>query len=355
MSQERPRNDDGELDDDFEVVEQDDELDLDDLIELDELEDLESDIPDLLAQAPAEPATGSLEAFVGGQVQAPDVVALSDLGKVAARRFAGEWPALPVEARRLITFMMGDLPHERYELRFGRALRVALTDEDAVVRQLAITGLWNEEDEACIAILLDLIEQDDSIDVRAEAARAIGEYVSLAEIEEIEEAVAEDMRERLLALVSDPDTEPMVRRRVLESAAVYGGAEIESLIQDAYDTGEHDEIASALFAMGRTCDKRWLPPLIEELASDDAQLRFEAARSLGEIGSDRAVADLLAAMDGEEDVEVRHAVIGALGEIGGKSAKRALQRLAELAEDVDREVIEDALEMSSFDDSGPDL
>jgi HEAT repeat protein len=85
------------------------------------------------------------------------------------------------------------------------------------------------------------------------------------------------------------------------------------------------------------------------LASDEAVLRYEAARALGVIGSDAAVPELLAVMDGEEDVEVRHAAIAALGAIGGRAAVRALRTRADHAEEADEEMIEAALEEATAD------
>ncbi len=345
MFPERPRNED-----EYEDVEIDPEpeIDLDDLVELDELEDLDSDIPAILATPPAEPATGSLAAFDSGVVREADVAALSDLGRTAARTFASAWPALPVETRRRILEVMEELTEERFDLDFGRSVRVAMRDEDAVVRQRALQALWGDDDEALVTPLLDLLRDDPSPDVRAEAARSLAPFALLAEAGDLAEDVTDRVRERLMSIATDDGEDPLVQRIALESAAVFGGEEVSELIRDAYDSGEHDRIGSALFAMGRTHDKMWLPFLLEELASEDAQLRYESARALGTIGSDAAVAELLAAMDGEEDVEVRHAAIAALGEIGSKSAKRALETIAAHAEEADAEAIQAALEEAAF-------
>jgi HEAT repeat protein len=79
--------------------------------------------------------------------------------------------------------------------------------------------------------------------------------------------------------------------------------------------------------MGRNCKSRWLDFLIEEMQSSNAEFRFEAARSSGEIENEDAVPGLLELLD-DEDQEVQDAAIMALGKIGGIGAKQALQKLS---------------------------
>ena len=38
---------------------------------------------------------------------------------------------------------------------------------------------------------------------------------------------------------------------------------------------------SAVHAMGRSADPDWLPTIIEEMHSDDSEMRFEAATAAG--------------------------------------------------------------------------
>ena len=342
MFQERPRNGD-EPEEEFDI-------DLDELVELEELEDLESDIPLLLEKPPVEPPTGSLAAFSGEAVDADEVVRLSDLGRNAVRRMRAEWPAVPVESRRQIVRLMDELAEARFELAFGRALRIALADEDDAVRQLALAALWNDESSDLAGLLLQIIENDPSFDVRAAAARAILPYTTRAELGEFDDDLTDALRTRLLAIALDSTENPLVQRHALEAASVFGGEEIADLIETAYDSGEQDQMGSALYAMGRSSSLRWLSTVLTDLESDDAHLRFEAARAAGMISSDAAVPDLLAMMDGEEDVEVRHAAIGALGHIGGKAAIRALKTLSAHAEEADVDVIQEALEDASVVD-----
>ncbi|MFM9105458.1 MAG: HEAT repeat domain-containing protein [Chloroflexota bacterium] len=341
------RGGDPDSDDPDELDDPDDLVDLDNLIELDDLADLDEQIEALLANPPTAPATGSLAGLGDGAASDEQLLAFSDLSLAALRDFAEGWVGLPAEARRGLVTAMDELSADRIEADFRRVYRLAMHDEDAGVRQLAVAALAGEDAPGLVRPLLALLADDASVDVRAEAARTLGPIAYGAATEEYEDDLAAEVRAGLMAAAHDDD--PLVRRVALESAAVFGGEEIADLIRDAYDTGEHDAIGSALYAMGRTHDRGWLPIVLEELASDDAQLRFEAARAAGALGERESVGDLLAAMNGEEDVEVRHAIIAALGEIGGKAAQRALTTLQAHAEEADVEAIEDAIEEAAFD------
>ena len=345
---EPPRNGEDSFDDDL--------LDDDDItiIELGDLRDLDTGDEEFVE---LERGTGSLEAFVGGHVRPADVVRLSDLDREAVRVFAREWPDLPPETREAILRAIHELTDTQFGLRFERVFRVAVEDPEPTVRQLAVSGLWDDDAEEDVGrLLMSLVRDDPSIDVRTEAARALSTFTELAEIEEIDADLGEVIREELFRVAED-DAEPdMLRRAALESVATAGGDRVAALIRDALEIDDIDWKASALFAMGRTCRAEWLPYVLEELASPEAQLRFGAARACAGIADPAAVSELMEAMDGEEDLEVRHAIIAALGEIGTKSSLRALRTLARMAMPEDEDAFLDAIEMASIlsEDPGTD-
>lgn len=295
-----------------------------------------------------DPGTGSLAPFANGRVLATDVAGLSDLGRDAVARFAAEWPELPAETREQIVRETARLAEDRVELIFGRVLRAMLDDPSAVIRQLAVAALWEDQGQDLIAPLLTMLASDPSPDVRAEAARGLGTFAQLAERGNLSPVTAQELRETLLSAASDDRQPAIVRQRALEAVAVFSREPmIDRLIVDAYDDEDQPWQASALFAMAQSLDPRWLPTVIEELANPDAQLRFEAARACGAYGDDAAIPELLTCA-GDEDTEVRQAAIAALGQIGGRAAVRSLTTLASTAAEVDQELIDAALEEASI-------
>jgi len=85
--------------------------------------------------------------------------------------------------------------------------------------------------------------------------------------------------------------------------------------------------ASALKAMGRSINKRWLPEVGKELTSAEPSLRYEAATAAGEMSADELTQPVIRLCD-DTDREVVLAAIWALGQIGGPESSRALKALA---------------------------
>ena len=288
----------------------------------------------------------SLLAIGQGSRRTEDFVPLSDLSKSRAAIVAAAWPELPEQARIAAVRKMSELSEERLDLSFGRALRIALDDPSPVVRQLAVTGLWEDERPDLVQRLLNLAKDDASEDVRAEAAQGLGRFAGRVAAGEIPTADGDALRATLRELAGDEASAYGVRRRALEAIAGLGGVpDVYRLIADAYAADDQGMRASAIYAMGRCLDPRWFDAVLRELESEEAELRYEAARAAGELGDDRAVPGL-ALLAIEPDAQVRYAAITALGQIGGRAAVRVLRNLAEHADERDAEIIEEALEES---------
>jgi HEAT repeat protein len=302
----------------------------------------DDDAADAAASAERPPLAETLAALAGGPVRPVDVANLSDLDRADGKTFRAAWRTFDEPTRAAIVRAMDELAEDRVELNFGRVLRVALDDPSPVVRQLAVAALWEDERSDVRDRLRRLLAADESEDVRAEAAKGLGRFAELAAEGAIED-VDDGVRGDLLAAAVDPAEAYSVRRRALEAAGAFGADErVRAAIDDFYDSGDQGFRSSALFAMGKSCDGRWLGRLIDELESDEAELRFEAANACGVIGDPDAIPGLVRLAD-DEDAEVRHAAIDAIGRIGGQAAVRALQTIATNADPADAEEVEEAL------------
>jgi len=297
--------------------------------------------PDRPARPTISPAE-AIEVLGRGTYKTEHLQALSDLGRNDARLLAKEWPGIPDETRSAVLRQLAQLAEDNVEYNFGRVFRSALNDPSAVVRQLAISGLWEDESHDLIDMFIEMMESDESIDVRAEAASALAPYADNAAFDELQQQNAEHIRASLLSSADSGDQPELVRRRALESVAVYGGTPISDLIARAFDSDDSATRASALYAMGRSLDRKWLGTVIDELESDDAEMRYEAARASGELAYVDAVPGLIDLL-GDADIEVRQAAITALGKIGGKGAVRALQEYSQRSPNSDLELVNEAI------------
>jgi HEAT repeat protein len=286
----------------------------------------------------------ALAAFREGDLSHTRVARLSDLSRDEARALSEAWLSIPEETRAELVRRCDELSEERIDVNFRRALRIGLDDPSPVVRQLAIAGLWEDESGDLLERLDTMLREDPSPDVRAEAARSLERFSSQAAAGELGTDAADRLKASLLRAANSDEAAYGVQRRALEALGPFGAEPaVAAVLTDAYDSGDHGLQCSAIYAMGRSLQARWLPAILAELESEEPELRFEAARAAGALGASDALPVLLEAAR-DDDAEVRHAAIGAIGQIGGRGAIRALERLSEDAGEADLELIEATIE-----------
>jgi HEAT repeat protein len=252
------------------------------------------------------------------------LVNLSNLVPDEAAAFEEAWRGTDVHRRRQVMCQLVELAEDNIELNFDAVFRVGLSDSDADVRCSGIRGLWEYEGRDLIPALVALLLEDADHRARAEAALALGRYALKAEFEEIRASDASIVDDALRKTIADPEQTTEVRARAVEAIGARSQPWVLQIIEDAYHSSQHRLRVSALHAMGRSCDARWLSALVHELKSDDAEMRYEAATACGSLGDEAAVPHLLPLLK-DDDAEVQETAIQALGKIGGQEAKRALE------------------------------
>ena len=274
---------------------------------------------------------------------------LSALLPEESRLLSQVWPEAQVARRRQILRRLLDLAEDNVEMNFGAVFMVALNDDDAEARALAVQGLWEHEDRDVIAPLIEMLKKDPSPGVRAAVATVLGSFVLRAEFEQLSEVDSRRVLEALRAAIDDGDESPEVRGRALESIGALSASWVRSSIDNAHHSGDWRLRVSAVHAMGRNCDPHWLPVLTEELASDVPEMRFEAAKACASCCGEVAIPFLGPLLE-DDDAEVQEAAISALGEIGGNEAKRALKEIGDHLEPRVREAVAAALEELEFNE-----
>ncbi|MCB0056238.1 MAG: HEAT repeat domain-containing protein [Caldilineaceae bacterium] len=285
---------------------------------------------------------------------ARDLFVLSDLTRQDAELVRQDWGMIPVAQRRQLLQSLTDVAEENVSWHLGRLLRIALEDEDPLVRRIAIDGLWEELNNDLIGPLIQILHNDNTPTVRAAAAATLGAYVLAGELDELDSAYAMRVEEALLAALHNPDEDLDVQCRALESIAYSGETGIRQLIEDAYYSPEEELRVSALVAMGRSADTRWRGLVRAELQNPSPQMRIEAARACGELEVLKAERELLELLSDDEQM-VRLAAIFALGRIGSRRAQETLRSLADSDDEIEAEAAELALEEMLFYSSDEDV
>ena len=280
---------------------------------------------------------------------------LSDLTPEELSLFCQGWNDFSDERKRVVIRHLADITEENFQVDFSEIFAFCLSDRLPGVRLAALDGLWDAERIALIDPIVELMVIDPEVEVRTLAAATIGHFILMAEWNQIPRRSVAPAVDALLSLLDDDATPGPVRRAALESISPSSHERVSSLVEEAYDSGDQELQISAIYAMGRTVDKRWLPIVLDEMASSNDEMRLEAARAAGHIGSSDAVAEL-ADLVADHDLEVRLAAIVALGQIGGGTAARILEDMNGDPDFVDVQVaIEEALEEMAWLGSEIDL
>lgn len=286
----------------------------------------------------------------------PIRAALANLSPDELAILAPGWSNLDLDRRQSILEALIEESEDRFDLDYNEIGHFALNDPAPSIRQRAIDLLSIDESPYLMRRLKEIAQVDDATDVRAAAVSALGSFVLLGEYEEIDLSEASHLVEMLNGIWFDEAEEWSVRRRALESLGNSSAPGIYEIIADAYDSTDPEVRASAVFAMGRTCDRdRWGETVRRELSSTDDMIRYEAVRAAGELELRQSVTTLHN-MALNDNGEIRKAAIWSLGEIGGPQAQRYLSTIAEIVEETSgdaelEELILEAIENATLPSS----
>jgi len=275
----------------------------------------------------------------------------SDLDPKSLRLFLDVWSSVPQNRKLLLldtlTAHLDDETIVSYE-EIGRSL---LDDKDAEVRARAL-GLLAESDDPRLADkYLTIFQTDTELAPRLQAARLMGEFVLLGELEALEESRLRKIEDALIAVIRS-DENPSLRRAALEAFGYSGREEAVAILESGYEREDPLWVTSALRAMGRSHDNRWNSNVIAKLLDADPRIRYAAAEAAGELNIEEAGPILLGMLeDDEEDDEVTMAAVWALSQIGGEDARAYILSLLESTEDQETlDFLEGALENLDFNE-----
>lgn len=258
---------------------------------------------------------------------------LSGLGQEEVELLSERWAQMSTSRRRHMISALVEIAEANVTVDFGNIFHIGLEDEDAEVRASAVDGLWENRSPSLVHVLLDLLSTDPSILVRAAAATGLGRFVLMAELDELEEELGPRVVQTLSKVIDDPHEALETCRRAVEAISYSSEEGVGRFIEAAYRHREEKMRVSAIFSMGRSADPAWGSTVIQELESDNPEMRFEAARACGELELREAVPTLLYLI-ADPDSEVRQAAIFSLGKIGGRDARRALQLCCESEDEI---------------------
>lgn len=267
---------------------------------------------------------------------------LSDLSGQRLDTFRDGWSRFSAGQRARVVRTLVDFADASFEVNFDAIFRHALEDPDSEVRAAAVDGLWESGSVNLIGPFLNMLRSDPSPEVRSAAASGLGSYVLAGELEQQEAAVTSRIVMELLTVIHLSGESARVRRRAVESVAYTCSGDVQEALELAYYDDDEQMRLSALVGMGRSCDRRWGPIVLDEMESSSPAMRYEAALASGELALRSAVPSLSRMVE-DSDREVSNAAVWALGQIGGEEAKVALLDALDQEDQDTQAAVNDAL------------
>lgn len=267
----------------------------------------------------------------------------SDLDPQSLKAFLEIWDRVTPKRKLFLLDGLLTLLDSDTLVAFDDVARALLDDKDPNVRSRAIRLLVESDDPKLAKKFIEVLNNDPDLEPRIEAARLLGEFVLLGELEELNEELQHQIEDSLMK-VANSDEHAALRRSALESIGYSSRPEAETIIQSAFNRADPNWKASALTAMGRSNDEKWGDEVVSMLIDEDPRVRHAAVQAAGELNLAAARPILLGMIEEEEDDDVTTAAIWSLSQIGGEDVRTYLEALLDQAEDDELiSFIEDAL------------
>ena len=279
---------------------------------------------------------------------------LSDLEPEDYSSLSSAWESISLRRRQALLEDLEELHLADDLLCFEEVGRLALKDKDPTLRLLAVRILREYELVDLLPIFVDMIEHDADAAVRSASASALAPYIYMGEVDELSPAKLHQVEECLLRVIKGSDI-PSIQRKALEALGFSSRDEVVPLIKKAYESDDTEWLISAIFAMGRSANKRWNKQVLSKLEHKRPSVRAEAASAAGELEISAAVPQLLEMLE-DPDLDVRMAASWALSQVGGEGVRNALENKLENSDDVEEtKLLENALENLDFTEEMKDL
>ena len=242
-----------------------------------------------------------------------------------------------------ITPVLADTSEKQRRARLAalKALRKALSDENADVRRHAAMTLGDMEDQGSIDALIQLLKTDPDADVRRYAVAALCEMSSPKAVDAYLIALNDENRDvrryAVMALADHEgekafnalikvldDTDVDIRRTALMGIAEYDDPRVMDLLIKKLDDENSDIRRAALMGIGEHDDPRVTDILVEKLDDENRDIRKAALMGLVDREDRESLPIFIKLLQNDQDADIRKFAAMALGEIGDIEAVEAL-------------------------------
>ncbi|MEE2884197.1 MAG: HEAT repeat domain-containing protein [Chloroflexota bacterium] len=275
---------------------------------------------------------------------------MSSLSEGNIDQFNLAWASLSIDRKKKILDELTNLCELDIAMDFSQIFLIGISDKNSLIREASVVGLWESNDRMIIKPLTELLRDDPSNPVRQAAAMTLATFTRRSQEGKLIHRDYQQIRESLLHAIEDESSDIDTKRRSIETIAHFGSSGIEDIILNAHKGYDSKLRQSAIYAMGRTSETRWIKLLIESLDDPDPAIRYETASSLGELG-DETIIPYLTELLTDDDTEVKASAIRSLGQIGGSSAKQTISDYLDDEDSIIKESAISAMKIIRFEEN----
>jgi HEAT repeat protein len=234
-------------------------------------------------------------------------------------------------------------------LDFDAVFSMAMDDPNASVRRVAIGASMSSENAEVLEKLLALTSNDPDETVRSAAAERLGRFAYEAEVGRFSRGDRDRIEQTLLGRIRSESEAWQVRAAALASAGFFSSEPVRLEVRRAL---AHSTLrVSAIRAIARNLDPAWTTVLVEQMESEEAAVRREAAMAAAEY---EGTVSALGGLVDDPDESVRLAAISSLGRIGGPDAYDLLVYCHESGDPVIRDAALHAMQAADEDEESID-
>jgi len=145
-----------------------------------------------------------------------------------------------------------------------------INDENLQIRSMAVFALGLKQTDACLPVLLEILETETDYGIRADAAGALGYLKDVRAFEPLQRAFYED-------------TEWLVRFSAAVSLGNLGDPRAHDVLIKALSAEETVVHQGAIAALGEICDPRCVEHILKFAQTEDWLTRQRLAEALGNL------------------------------------------------------------------------
>ena len=260
-----------------------------------------------------------------GSVPSDDALRiLAGLGRADATELTDQWADWPIDVVRRTVQRLGEIVAANGGIEFDELFSLCLLHDDAEIRECAVVALTGNGDSRLVPAFSDLLRNDPVEAVREKSVIALGAYADLADAGRLSPHRLARVRDTLAAATED-DSVRVAGAALVAYAGMPGDSPTE-VIEEWCDRGgdDADSLSFAFAAMGRSCERHWLPDVIQALDYPSARVRESATVAFGELANHDDDLGCLDLQLDDDDLDVQLAAIKALQMIGTSDARAML-------------------------------